>query len=78
VKRIVKGTATPDEVKTLLADYKLMLTLEPPKGTVASWKGRVNKVIVALTAIDKGDAAGVPKFKAAVSCKSCHEAHKED
>lgn len=78
VSQVIAGTASPDDVSKLLADYKIMLELDPPKGDKAEWQKRVEKLIVATTAVQEGKAGAGAKLKSAVSCKSCHEAHKDD
>ena len=76
-KKVGSGKATPDEVAKLLADYKIIADEKPPAGTQDDWTMRMTKLITATQAIQSGDKAGPDQFKAAVSCKACHELHKE-
>ena len=77
-KRAIIGKATPEEIDTLLADYKTMADEKPPRGSAESWKTKMAKLIDATEALKAApdDKAAQAKFKTAVACKGCHEAHK--
>jgi hypothetical protein len=77
VKKVQKGEASKEEIKQLLDWYKIMATEEPPKGELASWKEKCAALVSATEKLSK-DASALPEFKKAVSCKSCHMAHKPD
>ena len=77
-KKATQGKATPDELKKLVEGYKVMCAAKPPKGDVASWKEKTSKLLAAAQDLQKGKEGAADKYKEAVSCKACHEAHKPD
>jgi hypothetical protein len=77
-QKFQKGTATPEEVKDLVAAYDKLAKTKPPKGDEKSWKEKTTKLAEAAHALQKGDANGAAMFKEAVNCKACHMAHKPD
>jgi len=75
-KRAVDGRATPDELKKLVAGYKTLTTVKPPRGDEASWKEKTGKLLAAAEAMEKGEAGAAAKYKAVLDCKGCHTVHK--
>jgi hypothetical protein len=75
-QKFMKGTATPEEVKGLVAGYQAMTKAKPPQGDEASWKEKTSKLASAAVALQKGQAGAQEQFKQAVDCKACHMAHK--
>jgi hypothetical protein len=76
VKLIAAGKGTPKQISEILADYKVLIDLEPPRGTKEDWKERTGKVIAATEALEAGNKSAVATFKTATTCKNCHELHK--
>ncbi len=71
-----KGQASEAELKEMLAGYEAMCAQKPPKGDEEAWKAKCVALIDATKAlIEKKDGAAAA-YGAAVSCKSCHDAHK--
>ncbi len=77
-KKAVEGTASPEEIKKLIAGYKIMAAAKAPKGDDASWKEKTSKLLVASQGLEKGGADARAAYKEAVSCKACHSVHKPD
>ena len=77
-KKAVDGKASKDEISKLVAGYKAMCSVKPPKGDEAGWKEKTGKLLEAAMALQKGTADGAAKYKEAVNCKACHSAHKPD
>lgn len=77
-KKASDGQASADELKKLVEGYKAIAAAKPPKGDDASWKEKTSKLLAAAESLQKGDADGVAKYKAAVNCKACHSVHKPD
>ena len=75
-KKAVDGRATPDELKKLVAGYKTLTTVKPPRGDEASWKEKTGKLLAAAEAMEKGEAGAAAKYKAVLDCKGCHTVHK--
>src|SRR3954468_6377607 len=75
-KRAVEGKATPQELKELAAGYHAMAKANPPQGDMASWKEKTTKLASAADALVKGEPGARERYKEAVNCKACHEAHK--
>ena len=72
------GKAAPDEIKKLVAGYKVLTTAKPPKGDEASWKDKTSKLLAAAMALEKGGPDAVAKYKEALNCKACHSVHRPD
>jgi hypothetical protein len=77
-KKASDGHATPQELKDLVAAYKAIAAVKPPKGDEASWKEKTTKLVAAAEALQKGEADGAARYKEAVNCKACHSQHKPD
>jgi hypothetical protein len=75
-KRAQEGKATPQELKELAAGYHAMTKAKPPQGELASWKEKTTKLAFAADGLVKGEAGAPERYKEAVNCKACHEAHK--
>lgn len=77
-KKAVDGKASADEIKKLIAGYKELCAAKPPKGDEASWKAKTGKLLAAAEGLQKNEAGAAAKYKDAVNCKACHEAHKPE
>jgi len=77
VQKAVDGTASADEIKSLLGYCQDLAKAKPPKGDQKDWDERCTKMVNAVEAISKGDKSAGPKLKEASNCKACHELHKE-
>jgi hypothetical protein len=77
-KKAIDGKASPEEIKKLVAGYKVLTTAKPPKGDTASWKEKTSKLYAAAEALEKGAPDAAAKYKAALDCKACHSVHKPD
>ncbi|MSU35224.1 MAG: hypothetical protein EXS36_08935 [Pedosphaera sp.] len=77
-KKASNGEASKDELKKLVAGYKIMCSAKPPKGDAASWKEKTTKLLAAAQGLEKGGADALAKYKEAVNCKACHSVHKPD
>ena len=77
-KKAADGKATPDELKKLVAGYKVMVGAKAPRGDEASWKEKTAKLLAACQALEKGEEGAAAKYKEALNCKACHQAHKPE
>ncbi len=77
-KKASDGKASADELKKLVAGYKALMTVAPPKGDKASWTEKTTKLLAAAQALEKGAPDAAAKYKEAVNCKACHSVHKPD
>jgi hypothetical protein len=75
-KRATMGKATMEELKALAAGYHAMAKTKPPEGEIASWKEKTTKAAAAADALVKGEPDAAERYKQAVNCKACHDAHK--
>lgn len=75
-KRAAQGKATKQELKDLAEGYRKMAKAKPPQGDEASWKEKTSKIVAAATALERGEAGAVDKYKEASNCKACHDVHK--
>ncbi len=76
LKKVATGKASAEETKQLLALYKVMAKLQPPKGDADAWKERSGRLVNAVQAVIDGSAEGAPMLAKASNCKACHDAHK--
>ena len=77
-KKALDGKATAEEIKKLVAAYKVLTTAKPPKGDEASWKEKTSKLFAAAQGLEKSAPDAVAKYKEAVNCKACHTVHRPD
>jgi len=75
-KKAIDGTATPDELKKLVAAYQKLATTKPLKGDATGWKDKTSKLLAAAQALEKGTPGAVAQYKEAVNCKACHSVYK--
>jgi hypothetical protein len=75
-KKGVDGKLTKDEANQLVDFYKALCQNKPPKGDAKSWDEKCKALIAAAELSAKEDKDYVAKYKAAVNCKACHDAHK--
>lgn len=77
-KKVGKGEGTKEDFKKMV-DYYASLPLQTPsKGDAGEWKQRATKLLESAKALEAGKPNALADFKAAVNCKACHSAHKED
>jgi len=77
-KKAIDGKASAEELKKLVAGYKMMAACKAPKGDEGSWKEKTSKLAAAAEALQKGEAGAATAYKEAVNCKACHSLHKGD
>ncbi len=77
-KKAGDGQATAEEIKKLVAGYKMMAAAKPPRGDEASWKEKTAKLVAASEGLAKHAPDAPAKFKEAVNCKACHSVHKPE
>lgn len=76
--KVLDGSATADETKSLAALVKTMSGTKAPKGDQAAYEKKVSELIAAMDAVaggDKGEAA-IGRLEKAQNCKACHSEHK--
>jgi len=76
--KVVGGTATDEEIKTLTELVQTMKGTEAPKGDQAEYDTKVGALIAAIEAIQGGNKSpeAIEAWKKASNCKGCHSAHK--
>jgi hypothetical protein len=77
-KKAIEGNASQEEIKKLIAGYKIMANTKAPKGDQASWKEKTSNLLAASEGLVKGGDEARAKYKQAVSCKACHSVQKPD
>ena len=77
VQKAVDGTATPDEIKSLLGYCQELAKAKPPKGEQKDWDQRCSSMVSAVEAIGKGDKSAAAKLKTSSNCKECHNLHQD-
>jgi len=74
--KVVAGTATAEEKKSLLEHYEALAANKPPKGDEADWKAKTAALVAAAKdAVDGKEGAAAALGKAS-NCGACHMAHK--
>ena len=77
-KKASEGTASMDEIKKLIASYKVLAKTKAPQGEASSWTEKTKKLVETSMALEKGGAEAQAKYKEAVNCKACHSLHKPE
>ncbi|MCS7160458.1 MAG: hypothetical protein RMJ19_08295 [Gemmatales bacterium] len=76
--KAVKGEASVDELKQLLAYYEALAANKPPRGDANAWKERTSALVESVKALiaNPKDKDALAKYNKAVGCKGCHSEHK--
>src|SRR5437764_1387294 len=72
VGKAIDGTATDDDLKTLLGYTQDLAKAKPPKGEQTDWDDRTGKMVKAVEALSKKDKSGSAMLKTSSNCKECH------
>ncbi|HYE31370.1 MAG TPA: hypothetical protein VEH27_08085 [Methylomirabilota bacterium] len=77
-KKILQGNGTKEDFAKLVEYYE-SLPLNPiEKGDKASWEAKTTALLKAAKALNAGEAGALEKYKEAVNCKACHNAHRPE
>ena len=78
VKKACKGTATPEELKKMVAYFQALTEGVPPRGDADSWSQKSTALFEAAVAIEKDpqNKEASLRLEKAVECRQCHNAHK--
>jgi hypothetical protein len=77
IQKEIKGTASDEDAKLIVAMFKDLAAATPPKGDAESWKTKTKALLDGAQLYadgKKGDAADA--LKAASNCMACHSTHK--
>ena len=77
-KRVSKGEASKDDLAKMVEYYAALPLNDPPRGEKAKWLERTTALVKASQELKAGKADALDHYKAASSCKACHEAHKPE
>ncbi len=77
-KRVLKGTASKDDIATMVEHYESLPMNEPPRGDKQSWAAKTSKLLAAAKEVKAGSPGATEHYKEAANCKACHEAHKPE
>ena len=75
-KKIANGQGSKEDIAGILEGYKAMTVEKPEQGDVANWKKLTTALVASMTAVQKGEAGALEKYKTAVNCKACHDEFK--
>jgi hypothetical protein len=78
LKKAQDGTATKEELSSLLDYTKQLQKTKPPKGEQKDWDDRMSMLVKASEALVAGDTSAVKDLKTAGNCKECHKLHQPD
>lgn len=76
--KLLAGTATADEVKTLTDLIHTMTGTKAPVGDQSNYDKKVAALVAGIDAIQSGNKSpeALAAYKEAANCKACHTAHK--
>jgi hypothetical protein len=74
--KVIAGTASAEEKKSLLEHYEALAASKPPKGSDADWKTKTAALVAAAKDAVDGKEGAADKLRAASNCAACHGAHK--
>jgi hypothetical protein len=78
IKKAQDGTASKEELASLLEYVKQMQKAKPPIGDAKDWDTRTAALVGAAEKVMAADKGGVEALKSAANCKECHKLHKEE
>lgn len=76
--KVLDGSASADDTKSLAALVQTLKGTKAPKGEQSAYDTKVTELIAAMDAVaggDKGEAA-IGRLEKAQNCKACHSEHK--
>src|SRR5712675_1592737 len=78
IKKAQDGTASKEELASLLEYVKQMQKAKPPIGDAKDWDTRTAALVGAAEKLTAADKTGGEALKSAANCKECHKLHKEE
>jgi hypothetical protein len=75
-RKLILGQITDQEKVKLIEYYEALGRAIPPKGSATDWQKRTSNLLAAAKAALHGGPPEKAKFREAVDCKSCHDAHR--
>ena len=78
VKKALDGSATKEELTSLLEYTKQLQKTKPPKGEQKDWDERNTKMVKATEGLIAGDKSAMNDLKSAAACKDCHKLHQPE
>jgi len=75
-RKLILGQISDQEKVKLIEYYEALGKATPPKGSATDWQRRTSNLLAAAKAALDGGQPERAKFRQAVDCKSCHDAHR--
>ncbi len=75
--KVIRGEATEKEMHELIAVYKALYTLDPPRGKSKPWKKKIAKIVKTAAQLQEDEnLTDTTQLAKVMDCKSCHKAHQ--
>jgi hypothetical protein len=75
-RKLILGQISKQEKKKLIEYYEALEKTTPRRGSTADWQQRTSTLLAAAKAALDGCQQEKIKYRKAVDCTSCHDAHK--
>lgn len=77
-KRILKGSATKEDLAKLVEYVSVLPQNDPPQGDPDGWKKKTAALLIAAKALQAGENNALDQYTKAVNCQACHSVYRPD
>jgi cytochrome c556 len=77
-KRILKGSATKEDLAKLVEYISVLPQNDPPQGDPDGWKTKTTALLVAAKALQAGQSDALAQYTKAANCQACHSVYRPD
>jgi hypothetical protein len=77
-KRILKGSATKEDLAKLVEYISVLPQNDPPQGDPDGWKKKTTALLIAARALQAGENDALAQYAKAANCQACHSVYRPD
>ena len=77
-KRIIKGTATKEDLAKLVEYVSVLPQNDPPQGDPDGWKKTTTTLVDAAKALQAARDGALAQYTRAANCQACHSVYRPD
>ena len=77
-KRIIKNTATKEDLAKLVEYVSVLPQNDPPQGDTPGWQKKTTTLVEAAKALQAGKDGALEQYTKAANCEACHSVYRPD
>ena len=77
-KRIIKGTATKEDLAKLVEYVSVLPQNDPPQGDADGWKKKTTALVDAAKAMQAAKDGALAQYTKTANCQACHSVYRPD